>query len=360
LNDAPPSLNLKRVCLVPALHGVGGMVSFQARLAAGLRQRSIDVTTSLADTPYQAVLVIGGTRHLGSLWQARRRGVPLIQRLDGRNWLHRVRPPGSSRRPGWKQFLRAEYGNWLLGWIRGRLADRVVYQSQFSQTWWERAGGPTRPPHSVIYNGVDLQVFSPQGPLALPMEGASPRRILLVEGSLRGGYEVGLEHALQWVTLFQDQYRQPVELLVAGNAPPELRSQVERSASVPLRWLGLLPPEQIPAVDRSAHLLFSADLNAACPNSVLEALACGLPVVAYDTGALGELVSEQAGCVVPYGGDPWQLQAPDATALAAAAARILEQPAAYQKGARQRAEQAFGLDRMVEAYLQVMREALDG
>ncbi len=66
-----------------------------------------------------------------------------------------------------------------------------------------------------------------------------------------------------------------------------------------------------PEIDRSAHMLFSADLNAACPNSVIEAMACGLPVAGFDTGALNELIVGDAGRLVPYGGDPWRLEKPD-------------------------------------------------
>ncbi len=88
----------ERICLVPRVHGVGGMVSFAHKLAAGLSQRGIRICDDLADEPYQAVLVIGGTRQLGGLWQARRRGALIVQRLDGMNWLHKA-PTNQGRAP---------------------------------------------------------------------------------------------------------------------------------------------------------------------------------------------------------------------------------------------------------------------
>jgi glycosyltransferase involved in cell wall biosynthesis len=112
--------------------------------------------------------------------------------------------------------------------------------------------------------------------------------------------------------------------------------------------------EAVPQLDRSAHLLFPADVNPACPNSVIEALACGLPAAAFSTGALPELVSGDAGRLVPYGGDPWKLERPDLAALAEAAAEILRDQPRFRAGARRRAEEAFGLDRMVERYLDVL------
>jgi hypothetical protein len=58
--------------------------------------------------------------------------------------------------------------------------------------------------------------------------------------------------------------------------------------------------------------------------------------------------------VVPFGGDPWRLDAPDIPALAKAAAEVLADLPRYQIGARARAEQAFGLDEMMDKYLDVL------
>ncbi len=98
------------------------------------------------------------------------------------------------------------------------------------------------------------------------------------------------------------------ELAVVGEVSASLSAYWQEAARIPIRWMGVIPQAEIPQVDRSAHVLFSADLNAACPNSVVEALACGLPVISFDTGALPEMVSGEAGRVVPYGADPWKLE----------------------------------------------------
>jgi glycosyltransferase involved in cell wall biosynthesis len=353
---------LKRVCLVPRLSGVGGMVSFQHKLVSGLAQRNIQVTYDPHDMPYQALLVVGGTRQLAALWRARRRGIPVVQRLDGMNWLHRLRMP-DGRRTGLRHYLRSEYGNLILSVIRARLADTIVYQSEFSQRWWERERGPTPVPACVVYNGVDLGRFSPQGEGERPVE---RWRLLMVEGSLMGGYEVGLESGVELAQQVAartsaSHSRKSVELMVVGRVTPRLQQRWQNAlkghADVTLRWLGLVSQARIPAIDRSAHLLYSSDLNAACPNSVIEALACGLPVVAFNTGALAELVTQDAGKVVAYGGDPWKLEPADIPALAEAAWEVLGQQERFRHAARQRAESLFGLQRMTDGYLRALAAA---
>jgi glycosyltransferase involved in cell wall biosynthesis len=123
---------------------------------------------------------------------------------------------------------------------------------------------------------------------------------------------------------------------------------------VSLTWSGVVPQDEIPRIDRTAHLLYSSDVNPACPNSVIEALACGVPVLAFDTGALSELVANDAGRVVPYGGDPWKLEQPDFSALAHAAHEMLGNQERFRKAARERAEEMFGLEKMVDSYLEVL------
>ncbi len=335
-----------RICVIPNVNKVGGMGSFRGRLAQGFKQRSIDVANNLGDTPYDAILVIGGTRNLAGIWRAKQRGVRVVQRLDGMNWIHR------KKRTGWRHFIRAEYGNFILSLIRSRLADQIIYQSEFSHQWWEREYGKTPIPWAVVLNGVDLQRYNPVG------EGDPPEdydRILVVEGALGGGYETGLEIAIHMVERLGNSYNRKVELAVVGRVTPALEQEWTSKTAIQVKFTGQVPSELIPEIDRSAHVQYAADLNPACPNSVIEALACGLPVASFDTGGLPEIVTEGAGQLVPYGGDPWKLDPPDIDGLAKAVVSILEDQAGYRAAARRRAENAFGLDRMVDGYLSAMK-----
>ena len=334
---------MPRICILPRATATGGVSSFQDKLTRCLAQRGIDSTFRLDEGPCDAVLLTSTSREFAGLLRLRRQGVPIVQRLDGINWLHHRLPTGG------RHFLRAEYGNRLLALLRARVVSHIIYQSEFVRGWWRDRFGAERVPTSVIHNGVDLDTYAPEGPHARPSDRL---RLLLVEGSLQGGYETGLQTALELAEGLAAQF--PLELAVAGKVAPALQRSVEASARVPLHWAGLLPRAEIPALDRSAHLLYSADLNAACPNSVIEALACGLPVTGFATGALPELVSGDAGRLAPYGGDPWKLEPPDLPALVKAAAQILKAPERFRSAARRRAVEAFDLERMVDRYLEIL------
>jgi len=346
--------NHSRICLIPRLSGIGGMVSFQGKLAAGLKARNVDVCFDLLDTPYDAILVIGGTRQIQRLWGAKRRGVRIVQRLDGMNWIHRI------MKTGWRHWLRAEYGNINLALIRSSLADKIIYQSRFSRQWWEREKGETPCPHDVIYNGVDLSEFSPGDTTVHPQRII---RLLMVEGSLLGGYEFGLENAVKLAVDLAHSRRQEyqIELRVVGRVSKEskdhwnswiIRNQV--NASISIDWSGVIPHHQIVDFYRNAHLLYSADINAACPNSVLEAMSCGTPVISFDTGALPELIADGGGIVVPYGGNPWELDPPDIQSLSKGASDILENLFRFKESTRNRAADGFDVEKMVDLYLEML------
>lgn len=332
-----------RICVIPNVRGVGGMVSFKHKFCAAVQARGVSVGEDPADEPYQAILLIGGTRQLAALWRARKRGVRIVQRLNGINWLHR------RVRTGLRHALRAELNNLLLAFTRRHLATHIVYQSEFARRWWEAWYQPPDTPASVIYNGVDLNRYNPQGPHQRP---ADRIRLLLVEGKLQGGYESGLETALRLAEGLARHH--PLECMIVGDVTPAVQSRYRHRARFPILWTGRVPPERIPELDRSAHLLYAADLNAACPNSVIEALACGLPVLAFDTGALPELVQGEAGRLVPYGGDVWRLDPPDVEALVRAGEEILAQQPRFRQAARARAEEAFDLNSIVDRYLDVL------
>jgi glycosyltransferase involved in cell wall biosynthesis len=332
------------ICILPDLKGFGGPVSFHNRLIAGLKAREIDVHHNPHDPDCTSILVIGGTSRLVDLWRAKRRGVRIVQRLNGMNWIHRKQNTGLAH------YLRSERNNWVLRTIRRELADQIVYQSDFARTWWQTVAGSVKARGRVVYNGVDLHAYHPMGMHDRPK---GHQRLLLVEGHLGGGNEQGLDNAIRLMQALNDEGRR-VELMVVGDVPPALRARYNILSGAWISWAGVIASDRIPQIDRSAHVLFSADLNAACPNSVIEALACGLPVIAFATGSLPEIITGDAGIVVPYGSNYWNLERPDIEGLANAARKVLGNQVRYRKAARARAEESFGLDSMVDSYLEVL------
>ncbi|GAP22560.1 glycosyltransferase family 4 protein [Leptolinea tardivitalis] len=333
------------VFILPKIDGLGGPASFRGRLTRGLKERGIEELDSIEDERCGAVLVIGGTKDIGTLLKARRKNLRIVQRLNGMNWIHR------KLRVAPDYYVRCEINNLLLRYIRKNLADRIVYQSQFASKWWQTVCGTTRAPSSVAYNGVDLNEFSPAGSEELPSD---IYRLLMVEAHIGGGYERGLDTAVKLTQLLNQQMDKPVRLTVAGSVPEHLKTYWSRQSGGQVDWAGVVPGNQIASLDRSAHLLFSADLNAACPNAVIEALACGLPVLAYATGSLPEIITGNSGLVVPYGSNYWNLENPDIAGLAKGAAEILLNQDKFRQPARQRAEEAFGISRMVDQYTSIL------
>ena len=121
---------------------------------------------------------------------------------------------------------------------------------------------------------------------------------------------------------------------------------------LPVEWLGSL--------DETAEFLQGLDLFVlvaeppGCPNASLEAMACGLPVIATDVGGMREqVVDGVTGRLV--GRD-------DVDGLAAAILEAARDPlarSAWGEAGRRRAEEHFGLDRMIDGYVPGLRSLKD-
>jgi glycosyltransferase involved in cell wall biosynthesis len=326
-----------RVCLIPKAMR-GGPASFQVRLKAELGRLGVETTFDPDSRPLDAVLVFAGTRELPALWRCRRRGVRIVQRLDGINWLHRVRPRGLG------YALRAEALNLQLGFIRSRLADRVVYQSEFVRDLWERLFRPAAVPARVIRNGVELAEYPRR-------KGEHDGTLLVVEGNLH--YNDPSREILSAAYRALIREGPLARLSILAQTDPAWSSEWARYDPPP-EIAGLLPWPEVRARQLSAALFLSMEINPPCPNAVIEALAAGLPVLAFDTGSARELVGA-GGEVVPYGADPWRLEVPrNLEALGEAGRRILGRWSEYSLKARSEAERRFDIRAVAKAYLETM------
>jgi glycosyltransferase involved in cell wall biosynthesis len=165
-----------------------------------------------------------------------------------------------------------------------------------------RAHGAAPERVHLVCNGIDTTVFRPKAgpaPGSTP-SGTRPARIGAL-GRLvhQKGFDVLLE-ALPMVLSERD-----VHLVIAGDG--ELRGELERSAhGLPVTLLGTI--DGAPAVAdylRGLDLFVMPSRYEGMPNAVIEALACGVPVVATDSPGMTEATGSAARLVPPE--DPRRL-----------------------------------------------------
>jgi len=139
-----------------------------------------------------------------------------------------------------------------------------------------------------------------------------------------------------------------VEFVLVGDGP--LRKELENEASA----LGLGSSaiflgdrRDIPAVLASIDVAVLTSDSESLSNVILEAMASGLPVVAYDVGGNSELLRDQRGFLIPAGNE---------AAFADALQRLLADAAHREqlgRSARQFAEGNFSLDRVRQRYAEL-------
>jgi len=202
-----------------------------------------------------------------------------------------------------------------------------------------------------VYNGVDTDTFqpSPGGPQAIEGCPFNPARHWIVGtvGRMQAVKDQvmlarAFVHALELAPALRDRLR----LVMVGDGP--LRAQalsVLHAAGVAdLAWL---PGERsdVAAIMRGLHAFALPSLAEGISNTILEAMASGLPVIATDVGGNAELVVKgKTGEIIA---------AADSLAMAHRILHLAHEPErARDMGAagRQRAEASFSMQAMVKNY----------
>lgn len=239
------------------------------------------------------------------------------------------------------------------------LVGRYVTVSKDLAAWLVETVRVDPPRVRQIYNGVDADRFHPR---AEGFRAVGPAGFFtgseIVIGAV--GRMVAVKDHLTLVRAFirlvgsSPELRQRARLVIVGDGPVRaacLALLAEAGAGL-LAWL---PGERddVPELMRTFDVFALPSLGEGISNTVLEAMATGLPVVATRIGGNPELVEEDVtGLLVPVG---------DEGALATALRRYIEDAALVRRhgaSARKRAEERFSMAAMVDGYLGVYDEVL--
>jgi sugar transferase (PEP-CTERM/EpsH1 system associated) len=252
---------------------------------------------------------------------------------------------------------RSRKHQWLRRLYRPFVTHYVPLSRDLASYLVERVGIAA---HKVtqIYNGVDTARFRPQSPPAViagcPFTPAQHWLVGTVGRMQTVKNQVCLAQAFIRVLASNPTLRKRLRLVLIGEGP--LRAQcLAVLAAAGVADLAWLPGERsdVAEIMRGLHCFALPSLAEGISNTILEAMATGLPVIATDVGGNADLVAHgKTGVLVP---------AADVAALAGALASLALAPErATSMGAVGRAtvEARFSLSAMVAGYLNLYNEHL--
>ena len=199
---------------------------------------------------------------------------------------------------------------------------------------------------TVLRNGVDLKIFEPvPKQTARRAIGIPDRQLIVMVGNLVP--EKGHDLVLTALTELPGIY-----LAIVGEGPERrnLDNLIDKyGLRDRVRFLAVRPQSELKWVYSAADVLVLASTREGWPNVLLEAMACGTPVVATDVGGVREIVTDHcAGRVV---------ERRDAKELAHCVRAVLEEK--HSPDQTRRFAERFGWDETSEGQMKIFELALD-
>lgn len=236
---------------------------------------------------------------------------------------------------------------WILAWLLDKDHSLTIAQNPEDLALLEYSGVTTSRLRLIRGSGVDIHVFRPVKPPPAPLCIVLVARMLWTKG-IREFVEAAWQLKGRGVN---------ARFVLVGEPDPANPASVPKEmlynwqGTHGIEWLG--QRDDMPALLQTAHIACLPSYREGLPKSLLEAAACGLPIVTTNTPGCREIVRENLnGFLVPR---------QDATALAEALKKLIDDAELRRnmgEQSRQRAEQEFSLEVVIGQTLALYREIL--
>jgi glycosyltransferase involved in cell wall biosynthesis len=205
----------------------------------------------------------------------------------------------------------------------------------------------------VIPTGIDLQTFRPGEKLSLRKDLNLPadKKLILfgainATGDRRKGFDL-LHAAIQNLSA---ETREQVEILVFGSNQPRNPPDF----GLPVHYLGRITDDRrLVSIYTAADVMVVPSREDNLPNTAVESIACGTPVVAFDIGGMSDIIDHlQNGYLAP---------AFKADRLAEGIEWVLADMDRHQtisRAARKKAEDSFNITTTVDQYRSVYQSLM--
>jgi len=248
----------------------GGPGSFHERLVNYLKLYYIDYTYDLLPTSdIKSALIINGTNRFAAAILLKLTKKRLVFRVDGRSF-------SSCSAHSLAFALRALYFD-LSTIFFLTLSDHIVFQSDFIKSQWDFLSFLFERKYSVIYNPTPSNISQYQ---RVNNDSCSDLNLVSIEGSLQGTF----------ADKFFNCYPSYSHLVQIGDiSNGNLRNRISQINNV--TSLGRMPRDHVlELLVNNKWIYICLEDNPPCPNSVIEALWAGNPIVGLSEGSLPLIV----------------------------------------------------------------------
>jgi len=326
------------------IKGIGGVSTFAKKFKSGLEKNGHEVFFEFKED-YDVLFLIVQCQ-FKYLLDAKRRNKKIIQRLDG-YWYWSV--------VGWRYPLY----NLKARIIRHFFTDFTVYQSNYSKYCTKKfIGNKKKDSSAIIYNGADLNIFSAHGEKKNLRD--NPNQLIFFTASAfrRKDQIIPIIESLE---IYRNKFNNNFKLLVAGGFTGKVSNIPARYKSKKyIDFLGEIKNENLPCYERSSDVFLFTHLNPPCPNNIIEAMGCGLPICGVSDGAMPELIEQSKnGLLIPIQGNAfWKTRKYDINEFSNNLNYIINNIDSFKKKSREIAENKFSLSTMIKNYITIIEKLI--
>ena len=221
--------------------------------------------------------------------------------------------------------------------------DAVIYQSEWSKQMFNRWISKRTENVHVIHNGVNEKIFRPD-------RNKKKTNTVLICGVLRHSYMLESFFGAYDVL---NKNKKRYNWLIAGTMDEASKKIFSKYASRPnVKYLGPFDNRLLPDIYNKADIFFHPRLGDSSPNSCLESLSCGVPIVCGSWGGTSEFIGRGGKIVLT---DKWSYGKKYQNECAEAIKQVLGNYELHSFKARKRIEKYHKMSDITDRYLEVMK-----
>ena len=234
-------------------------------------------------------------------------------------------------------------------------ADYVLWQSNYCKKASEKFLGKREGRGEILYNAVDTSIFTPKS------KSPNSKFKFLITGNIRRNNNYRISSIIYAIKEIINEYNN-LELIIAGFIEDKNFFKLkikELKLEDYIIFHNKYSQKDAPKIYQHADAYITMTFQDNCPTAVLEAMACGLPILYSASGGIPELVDKDSGLGIKVP-ENWQItQVPGKTEIVNGMRTIIENKINMSQASRSRAVEFFDIKKWINRHENIFEKLLD-